>query len=142
MGFLLNLIPGFTPAKGFAALALAVVVAGYVGYSEITLANRAAKIAEQASEISLLNKVNAENVRTVDRLKVDVADGNAALLAVEGRTVERIKTNTIIKREIVRVASETPAQCELAPSVLLVLDGLRPTAAGGEDRTRNGQPAR
>lgn len=131
MEFLTRFIPGLTPAKLIAGGVLALALAVYVAVTQITLANRATKIATLNGQITLLQAVNDENARVVGQLKADTVRAEEAVRNVQAQVVERVKTHTIVKREIVRVAAESPAKCPLPDSLEYALDRLRERAAAG-----------
>lgn len=143
-------------------LGIVAVIAGlYVGFLHLRMAGYQRTIAQNETKIERLSSdletarqnvataqaVNRENVATIETLRADYQRASDLAEAIRQSTATRSDQARIVYREITRVVRESPAQCPIADSVQLVLDGLRERSAArgadsGESRTGQGQPAK
>lgn len=139
---------------GGAALLVALL---YVGWLNLSIARLHTTVAEQKVKITGLTddlktsmentatalRVNSENLIEIERIKQDRSVMESTLAEVQRVVAIRNANAQNTQREIQRVIVKTPAQCELAPSLLVVLDELRARArsrasGGGQDPARAG----
>lgn len=126
--------------------AAAVIIAGYVGYTQVALANRATKIAELSAEViakqkevdRLAEAVRASEKEAAIQRSINAAGENVVSGVQTSRDQLRSRTATIVK-EIVR---EPDCRDPVGPALRAAFERLR--VMDGEDRNRrrdeNGSP--
>ncbi|MBI1243755.1 MAG: hypothetical protein GC202_02025 [Alphaproteobacteria bacterium] len=136
-----------------AAAIVAAAVAGYIGWLKWSIADLERDLAVTRSDLKTARenvltavRVNERNLVEVDRLRDDSAAVRHAVGGELAAAAARCAASIRIKREVARVATESPAQCPVAPSVRAALRGLQPDDARSPDRdadrARGGPPAR
>lgn len=148
---------GWKAVLGGAAV-LAVLL--YVGWQHMSIARLERDVARQKVTISDLTgdltvarantaaaqKVNAENQIELARILQDKSVMESTLSEAQSAlAVQRANSQNTL-REVRRVIVKTPAQCDLAPSMHVVLDELRSRARSraadrGQDPARGSQAA-
>ncbi len=131
-----------TGPKKLIVLAIgAALVLGYIGWLKLSIAwlERALAFAQSDLATARANvdaavDINEANLLEIERLRADSSAVRTALGGELAALERRCTLSQTVKREVSRVAAETPASCPVAPSVRAALRGLQPAGAGGADR--------
>lgn len=143
-----------TGPKKWLVLAIAgLLVVGYIGWLKLAIAGLEHDLAFAQSDLATARAnvdtavdINEANLLEIERLRADSSAVRTALGGELAAMERRCTLSRTVKREVSRVAAETPASCPVAPSVRAALRGLQPDGAGGadhhEDRAGGRPPAR
>ena len=120
MGWLLSLVTG-SSWKLYAVAAAAVLIAGYIGWTQVTLANRATRIAELTAEAA-----EARRVATVNEQALAEAQKRhtAALAVVAAERAAADKRAQRASQTLRSLANAPDRDVVVGPALDGVLDGL------------------
>ena len=120
MGWLLSLVTGGS-WKVWAIGVAAVIIAGYVGYTQVALANRATKIAELTAEAAEARRVATVNEQALAEAQKRHTAALAAVLAERAAADKRAQRASQTLR---KVSDAKDRDVAVGDALDTVLDGL------------------
>ena len=129
IGRLLGLVTGGSGLWWAAGIAAA-LVAGYVAWSQVALANRATEIASLSARAQEAERVAKANSDALEVIQARHATEMAAVAADVERARRAARGVTVIKQEIARAPDAAARVCEPVDRFLGLLQGGAPVDGG------------